>query len=53
MSNPVGASAPKRRCKSGTAYYDTRDDKLKIHNGTAFVDSSYAGKVTNTFGGNH
>lgn len=51
MSITVGASAPSGGVNSGTAYYDTRDDKLKIHNGTAFVDSSYAGKVTNTFSG--
>tara|TARA_B100002019_G_scaffold287780_1_gene300323 strand:+ start:513 stop:2477 length:1965 start_codon:yes stop_codon:yes gene_type:complete len=51
MSITVSAAAPSGGVNSGTAYYDTKDDKLKVHNGTAFVDASYAGKVTNQFSG--
>jgi hypothetical protein len=51
MSITVSAAAPSGGVNTGTAYYDTKDDKLKVHNGTAFVDASYAGKVTNTFSG--
>ena len=45
----VSATAPTDGVESGTAYYDTVDDKLKVHDGTQFVDSSYAGKVSNEF----
>ena len=51
MSITVSAAAPSGGVNTGTAYYDTKDDKLKVHNGTAFIDASYAGKVTNTFSG--
>ena len=49
MSITVSAAAPSGGVDEGTAYFDTKDDKLKIHNGTAFVDSSYAGKVSNEY----
>ena len=49
MSITVSAAAPSGGVDEGTAYFDTVDDKLKIHNGTAFVDSSYAGKVSNEY----
>lgn len=45
----VSATAPSDGVESGTAYFDTVDDKLKVHNGTQFVDASYAGKVSNEF----
>ena len=51
MSITVSAAAPSGGVDEGTAYFDTVDDKLKIHNGTAFVDASYAGKITNEFSG--
>jgi len=51
MSITVSAAAPSGGVESGTAYFDTVDDKLKVHNGTTFVDSSYAGKVSNEYSG--
>jgi|TARA_B110000259_G_C14020049_1_gene402670 hypothetical protein len=51
QSITVSAAAPSGGVASGTAYYDTVDDKLKVHNGTTFVDSSYAGKVSNEYSG--
>lgn len=51
MSITVSAAAPSGGVDEGTAYFDTVDDKLKIHNGTAFVDASYAGKISNEFSG--
>jgi hypothetical protein len=51
MSITVSAAAPSGGVDEGTAYFDTVDDKLKVHNGTAFVDASYAGKITNEFSG--
>jgi len=50
MSITVSATAPSGGVDEGTAYFDTVDDKLKVHNGTAFVDASYAGKVSNEYG---
>ena len=49
MSTTVSATAPTGGVASGTTYYSTVDDKLKIHNGTAFVEASYAGKVSNEY----
>ena len=49
MSATVSATAPTGGVASGTTYYSTVDDKLKIHNGTAFVEASYAGKVSNEY----
>lgn len=51
MSITVSAAAPSGGVDSGTAYFDTVDDKLKVHNGTTFVDTSYAGKVSNEYSG--
>ena len=51
MSITVSAAAPSGGVASGTAYFDTVDDKLKVHNGTTFVDTSYAGKVSNEYSG--
>jgi hypothetical protein len=45
----VSATAPTDGVESGTSYYDTVDDKLKVHDGTQFIDASYAGKVSNEF----
>lgn len=50
MSITVSATAPSGGVDEGTAYFDTVDDKLKVHNGTAFIDASYAGKVSNEYG---
>jgi len=49
MSATVSATAPTGGVASGTTYYSTVDDKLKLHNGTAFVEASYAGKVSNEY----
>ena len=49
MSATVSASDPTGGVASGTTYYSTVDDKLKLHNGTAFVEASYAGKVSNEY----
>ena len=49
MSTTVSATAPTGGVASGTTYYSTVDDKLKLHNGTAFVEASYAGKVSNEY----
>jgi|TARA_R110000764_G_scaffold83198_1_gene163674 hypothetical protein len=53
MSTTVSATAPviNGNQPAGTAYVDTTDDKLKIHNGTAWADASYAGKVSNDYAG--
>ena len=45
----VSASAPADGYQSGTMYFDTTDDKLKIYNGTSFVDTSYAGEVSDAY----
>tara|TARA_B100001057_G_scaffold382133_1_gene388124 strand:- start:235 stop:1851 length:1617 start_codon:yes stop_codon:yes gene_type:complete len=49
MSTTVSATAPTGGVASGTTYYSTVDDKLKIHNGSGFVEASYAGKVSNEY----
>ena len=51
MSATVSATAPSGGVAAGTQYFDTKDDKLKVYDGSAFVDSSYAGKVTNEYSG--
>ena len=30
-------------------YFDTTDDKLKLHDGVSYKDSNYAGEVTNEY----
>ena len=37
----------------GTMYFDTTDDKLKLYNGTSFVDVSYAGEVRDAYSGTY
>jgi hypothetical protein len=49
MSTTVSATAPTGGVASGTTYYSTVDDKLKLHNGSGFVEASYAGKVSNEY----
>lgn len=49
MSATVSATAPSGGVASGTTYYSTVDDKIKIHNGSGFVEASYAGKVSNEY----
>ena len=51
MSATVSATAPSGGVAAGTQYFDTKDDKLKVYDGSAFVDSSYAGKVSNEYSG--
>ena len=45
----VQATAPSDGASAGAMYFDTTDDKLKIHNGVGYVDSSYAGEVSNEY----
>ena len=45
----VASAAPEGGVGSGTAYFDTKDDKLKVYDGANFVDVSYAGEVTNKY----
>ena len=51
MSATVPATAPSGGVAAGTQYFDTTDDKLKVYDGSAYVDSSYAGMVTNSYSG--
>lgn len=45
----ISSSAPSDGASAGAMYFDTTDDKLKIHNGVAYVDSSYAGEISNEY----
>lgn len=45
----ISSSAPADGVSAGAMYFDTTDDKLKIHNGVAYVDSSYAGEISNEY----
>ena len=45
----VQATAPADGVSAGAMYFDTTDDKLKIHDGVSYKDSSYAGEVTNEY----
>lgn len=49
MSITVRAAAPGDGVDEGTAYFDTNDNKLKVHNGSEFLSASYAGKISNEF----
>ena len=45
----VQSTAPADGVSAGAMYFDTTDDKLKIHDGVSYKDSSYAGQVTNEY----
>ena len=45
----VQSTAPADGVSAGAMYFDTTDDKLKIHDGVSYKDSSYAGEVTNEY----
>lgn len=45
----VSSTAPSDGASAGAMYFDTTDDKLKIHNGVTYVDTSYAGQVSNEY----
>ena len=45
----ISSTAPSDGASAGAMYFDTTDDKLKIHNGVTYVDSSYAGQVSNEY----
>ena len=45
----VQATAPADGVSAGAMYFDTTDDKLKIHDGVSYKDSTYAGEVTNEY----
>ncbi len=45
----VQSTAPADGVSAGAMYFDTTDDKLKIHDGVSYKDSTYAGEVTNEY----
>tara|TARA_B100000963_G_scaffold168901_1_gene146750 strand:- start:14891 stop:17056 length:2166 start_codon:yes stop_codon:yes gene_type:complete len=45
----VQATPPSDGATAGAMYFDTTDDKLKIHDGVSYKDSSYAGEVSNEY----
>lgn len=46
----VGNVAPSDALSGGgTAFFDTKNNKLTVHNGNSFRDASYAGEVTNVY----
>ena len=45
----VQSTAPADGVSAGAMYFDTTDDKLKIHDGVSYKDSSYAGQITNEY----
>lgn len=49
VSPVVQATPPVDGLTAGAMYYDTTDDKLKIHDGVSYKDSSYAGEVSNEY----
>lgn len=48
----VGNEEPTVNVIAGTAFYDTRINKLKVHNGAAFREASYGGEVTTAYSEN-
>ena len=49
ISPVVSATQPVDGATAGAMYYDTTDDKLKIHDGVSYKDSNYAGEVSNEY----
>lgn len=45
----VGSTAPSTSLTGGTAFFDTTNDKLYVHDGVGFKVASYAGEVTNSY----
>ena len=45
----VQATATADGVSAGAMYFDTTDDKLKIHDGVSYKDSTYADEVTNEY----
>jgi len=45
----VQATPPADGATAGAMYFDTTDDKLKLHDGVSYKDSSYAGEVSNEY----
>lgn len=48
----VGNEEPTVNVTGGTAFYDTRTNKLKVHNGAAFREAAYGGEVTSAYSEN-
>ena len=49
VSPVVQATPPADGAIAGAMYFDTTDDKLKLHDGVSYKDSNYAGEVTNEY----
>ena len=49
VSPVVQATPPVDGAIAGAMYFDTTDDKLKLHDGVSYRDSSYAGEVSNEY----
>lgn len=49
ISPTVQATAPSDGAVAGAMYFDTTDDKLKLHDGVSYRDASYAGEVSNEY----
>lgn len=45
----VDSTAPSTSLTDGTAFFDTTNDKLYVHDGVGFKVASYAGEVTNSY----
>jgi hypothetical protein len=45
----VGSVEPNTNLAAGTAFFNTTDDKLLIHDGTTFKFAGYAGEVSSAF----
>ena len=49
VSPTVQATPPSDGAVAGAMYFDTTDDKLKLHDGVSYRDASYAGEVSNEY----
>ncbi len=45
----VDSTEPTSSLTGGTAFFDTKNDKLYVHDGVSFKVASYAGEVTNSY----
>lgn len=45
----VSATAPSTSLTAGTAYFNTINDKLYVHDGSTFKPAGYAGEITNSY----
>jgi len=45
----VGSTEPSTSLTAGTSFFDTKNDKLYVHDGSSFKVAGYAGEVTNSY----